>query len=462
MNLTLTGTDTVGGEIGAAMSLGSGAVTKNGPGAWTLDAANSYSGGTTLNQGALYVQNVSDSALGSGTLMLNGGTLAAGSAASPHVSGYIGGLVQAGSAANMIAPGGIFSTTSSTLNLNGGLNTNGYTTLAFNLGLYTSAGSSGNNSSPIYVGDLINLGGLGALTVGPSTAISFAGSPSALGDYRLVGNWAGSAPNVNSFQLLSAPPSGDSYSLSTTADTGYLDLVVASAATFSGSATWISTGNLLWSNSANWTDGANHGVPGTSLSRTADTATFSGSGSVTSITLDVNPALAALSFSGTNYTLSGGSLTLAGPASVAVSGGTQTIASAIVLANSASFGPQTGTQLTLSGDIGETTPNQTLALTGGGTLVLTGTANTYTGGTYAEQGTLYVQNSGALYDGSSLIVGAGGTFIFDPTMTGSAMTNTLPSVTVTPVPEPGTIALLVAALWSAMACRRFSKRRAML
>ena len=41
-----------------------------------------------------------------------------------------------------------------------------------------------------------------------------------------------------------------------------------------------------------------------------DTAAFSGSGTATAITLDINPNIAALSFSGSNYTLSGGTLTL--------------------------------------------------------------------------------------------------------------------------------------------------------
>ena len=54
-----------------------------------------------------------------------------------------------------------------------------------------------------------------------------------------------------------------------------------------------------------------------------------------------------------------------------------------------------------------------LSLSGDGQLILSGTDN-YTGGTTVSGGTLYVTKSSALPDGSSLTVGAGGVFIFDP------------------------------------------------
>ncbi len=54
---------------------GSGALTKTGSGSLTLDAANTYGGGTTLSAGTLVVGH--DSALGTGALHLAGGTLAA-------------------------------------------------------------------------------------------------------------------------------------------------------------------------------------------------------------------------------------------------------------------------------------------------------------------------------------------------------------------------------------------------
>jgi autotransporter-associated beta strand protein len=75
-NRTLSVTDTAGasftGAIGESVP---SMLTKNGPGALTLSAADSYSGGTVLTAGGLVLGN--GSALGSGTLALNGGTLSA-------------------------------------------------------------------------------------------------------------------------------------------------------------------------------------------------------------------------------------------------------------------------------------------------------------------------------------------------------------------------------------------------
>ena len=127
-----------------------------------------------------------------------------------------------------------------------------------------------------------------------------------------------------------------------------------------------------------------HGVPGVSpWPDDLDTAAFSGSGSVTAIVLDVNPSLKALSFSGSNYALSGGSLTLdsnTGTATVTVSSGTQSIASMVTLSSNLSVAPAAGSQLTISGNVGEASPRQALSLTGAGRLILSG-ADSYNGGT---------------------------------------------------------------------------------
>ncbi len=558
------------------------ALYKTGGGTFTLTGSSTYAGGTTMNNGMLVLANgANGSALGSGTLTLNGGILAAGPA-----GGSISGLVQAGSAAHTIAPAAGLTSGYGTLNLNGGLSANADTTLAFNLNLFSATGGSDAAGNSIYGGDLINLGGAGLSGSGNFTFNGF--TPTSLGDYRLVSSSPSnlSSLNLSNFTLPSFSGTNDTYTLSTSADSGFLDLVVAPGTTpavftlsasaavgllhvndsttvtatianmgtgladslhsslglnasggslsgpglpltglvlgqgtsasgsqtytagvagtitltptaaatngtngasvsagttnvatisvFSGSATW--TGNLAVGSSASWGSGANgnwadnNGVqaaPGTFTNfANTDSATFSGSGSVTKIDLTTaNPSLASLNFSGTNYTLTNGTLTLnssTGPASVVVSGGTQEIASAIVLASSAAIGPQIGTQLTLSGDISDGGNNMALALTDSGTLVLSGTNNSYTGGTYVEQGTLYVQNSGAIQDGSALYVGAGGTFIFDPTVTGSAadlsqLTRATAHAGAEVVPEPSTLTLLATA--GALLLLRCRKRR---
>ena len=94
---------------------------------------------------------------------------------------------------------------------------------------------------------------------------------------------------------------------------------------------------------------------------------------------------------------------------------------------------------------------------GAGTLTLEGT-NSYTDGTSVLGGTLLITSAIALPNGTSLTVGAGGTFIFDPSAAGSPVAGGSVAA-VAPVPEPGTLALLAAALGSAVACRRFLRRR---
>ncbi len=234
----------------------------------------------------------------------------------------------------------------------------------------------------------------------------------------------------------------------------------------------------------NWNDSTNplvHVAPGGDAKfQASDSATFDGlASSGGTITLDTAaPSLSAINFSNSNagsYTIAqgtGGTLTLngsgsvSGMAAVAVSG-TQTISAPILLSTSAAFVPDDSGQLILSGNIGDNGNNMALVLAASGamqagSLILSGTDNTYSGGTYVEQGALTVNNTGALLDGSSLIVGAGGTFIYDPTAGAAA---NVPAISekasdrsLAPVPEPGTLGLLMVALGIATVYRRFSRR----
>jgi len=389
-------------------------------GSLTLAGSNTYSGGTTVQAGTLVLANPAGAALGTGSLLINSGTVDA--TAYPQTVGSLT-VYEAGS-----------------LNLWIGRT-------------LTSIGS-------VSLSGTLNLFNLGSLSSGTTELMTYSSETGAFSSYTAL-------------------PSGYHLNYGATE----LDIVKNAVASFSGSGVWMATGisgTAAWNNSTNWQDGNNlNGVPGTTPSRAADTATFNGSDTAaTTIVLDATPSLTALSFSTSSYTLSGGSLTLnpgsgtaivldasgtqtttVSTANVTVTSGTQTIASTIMLSGAVSIAPAAGSQLTITGNVGEATSGQALVLTDGGTLVLTGTANTYTGGTYAEQGTLYFQNSGAIYDGSSLIIGAGGTIIFDPQMTGSALSHSFATGAVAPVPEPGTMVLLLAAIWSAVACHRFSKRR---
>jgi fibronectin-binding autotransporter adhesin len=107
------------------------------------------------------------------------------------------------------------------------------------------------------------------------------------------------------------------------------------------------------------------------------------------------------------------------------------------------------------GNSGAISGTGALNLTGEGTLILSG-SNTFSGGTLVDAGTLVIDVTTALPDGSSLFVGQGASsdFSFAPVV--SAATPADAGVVV--VPEPGTLWLLAAALWSAMVCHRFAKR----
>src|SRR5262249_51642727 len=78
---TLTVANTRGATISdgfidfSGILFGPGSLTKTGTGTLSLDGANNYAGGTQLQGGNLFVGN--DTALGSGTLTLSGGTLGA-------------------------------------------------------------------------------------------------------------------------------------------------------------------------------------------------------------------------------------------------------------------------------------------------------------------------------------------------------------------------------------------------
>ena len=89
---------------------------------------------------------------------------------------------------------------------------------------------------------------------------------------------------------------------------------------------------------------------------------------------------------------------------------------------------------------------------GGGQLVLSGT-NTYSGTTTAAGGTLVLADSEAVKNGANLIVGNGGLFgTIQPTAEAS-------DVAPTPVPEPGTLALLAAGAAAAVVAAGRGKKK---
>ena len=82
-----------------------------------------------------------------------------------------------------------------------------------------------------------------------------------------------------------------------------------------------------------------------------------------------------------------------------------------------------------------------LIVTGSGVVRLSGT-NTYTGGTIVSAGKLLINSANALPSGRSLTIGAGGTFVFDPSASAAPIAS--PAATATPAIAAGAVQGLAA------------------
>lgn len=298
--------------------------------------------------------------------------------------------------------------------------------------------------------------GSGTLSADPSTTPYFIPAGSSV-----VYSASFNAPVPGAYSIpVIFPLIGDNQSYS-----GALELTSGSAAitgtVFSGTGIWTSTSGTNWGveGSSNWSGGA---APGTFPGfNTTDVAVFSGSGSVTGVDLTAsNPSLATISFSRSNYTLSGGSLTLAGNlASILVTGGSQQVDSAVVLAGSGCLISITQRGiLNIGGNVTDVTGSSSLILSssdGTGVLTLSG-SNTFGGGVDIWSGTLIVDGVEALAPGSTLVVGIGASAFSPAAVSQSALGST---ARVVGVPEPGTLAICVVGALAAAVLRRRTRRR---
>ena len=117
-----------------------------------------------------------------------------------------------------------------------------------------------------------------------------------------------------------------------------------------------------------------------------------------------------------------------------------------------------GDSALISGNMVDSVGGAALLKTGAGELILSG-SDAYTGGTTVEGGVLMITTAAALPTGSSLAVGAGGTFIFDPTATAAPVVaaGSAAPAGVAAVPEPGALALLAVA--AMVGCGIWRRRR---
>lgn len=160
-----------------------------------------------------------------------------------------------------------------------------------------------------------------------------------------------------------------------------------------------------WSTAANWN--------GTAMNATGDFIQFSGTNRLTPVN-NFATSVIGISFlsSAGAYVLSGNAVTLAGDVTNSSTTTLETINLGLNLSSTRTFNAAAG-GLLIGGVIGQTASGQSLVKTGAGTMTLTG-ANTYTGATTIQQGTLALSGSnGALGDGTGITVTNGATLRID-------------------------------------------------
>ena len=223
-----------------------------------------------------------------------------------------------------------------------------------------------------------------------------------------------------------------------------------------GTFAWTAS-NGSWNSAGNWDVGnkpqgaGDAAIFGGSLS-TAATVTLDGLQKISCLTFaNANAATIGTNAATTGYTLAAGSsgtLTLDSSGSTAVItviSGSHAITAPVALADSLNVSVSADSTLTLSGGISENISGMSLTLDGGGLLILSGT-NTYNGGTTVDDGTLIATNNDSLPVGGSLTVGTDGTVIFGSSAIVVSSTFASATLQISPVPEPGTLAILAVAI----------------
>ena len=252
--------------------------------------------------------------------------------------------------------------------------------------------------------------------------INFTGA-AALGTYDLFSYNFGS-PTLNQFTLGTLPTGNFQYSLAIA--NNQVDLMVQSGAL---SAAWNFQGDGAYSETTKWLPaqipsgvglavtfaGGSPSAPIDSTTVTSGTIAVAVDGAYTAGSLLFDNS--TVSYTLTSDSVSGHGITLdnAGAvngsftgAVVAVNSGSHMIAANLTLADSAgtTFNLAGGTSLAVSGVVAGSGANQSLTLTGGGTLTL-GNTNSYNGGNTVNAGTLRTAANGALGTGPLAVNSAG-------------------------------------------------------
>lgn len=385
-NASLTGAGTISTDAGTTFSLdglisGTGGLAKSGAGILTLSGNNSYAGATNVNAGTLRINGDQSAATGLVTVA-SGATLGGAGTIGGSVNVLNGGILAPGN-----SPG--------TLNIDGNLSLAGGSVLNFEFGEAGVAGGALN--------DLINVGGDltldGTINVTSSSGGYFGG-----GIYRVF-NYAGTL--TDNGLALGSMPAGSDVTVQTSV-AGQVNLINSEglALSFWDGGFGPKFDDVVSGGSGNWhLGGADNnwtGADGSINAAYADGTFAIFAGAPGTVTVDNGGGAVTttgMQFATDGYLIDGGPLTLVGPESI-VRVGDGTAAGA-------------GYVATVTANLAGASQ---LVKTDGGTLVLVG-ANSYTGGTRVEGGTLRVSsdgNLGAVAGGLSL---NGGTLNTTTTMT---------------------------------------------
>lgn len=420
-NVALNGNLHLGGSNGLRLGgviSGASQLVKNGTANLTLDGVNSFTGGTALNAGSLTVGNAA--ALGSGTLTVggSGGTLNSSANSTLNNAIALNANLTVGGA-NPLALGGVISggsnlikTGSSILTLTGHNTYTGPTTVnagtlvvgsdtALGTGVLNAAhGTTLDANIASSLANNVNLGG--NVTLGGSNELTLTGVIAGVGSLiksgpaDLVLNGANTYYGntaLNAGKLVVGNNTALGYGVlsaatGTTLDAGTAvslgnQINLAGALNMGGSADLTLVGTVAGAGSLVKNGTANLSLNGTN--------TYVGGTTLNAGTLTV----------GNSAALGSGALTVNGAASLDSRSVLVSLGNSVVLNAGLNVG---GTQdLILGGVISGTGP---LTKTGATNLTLSG-ANTFSGGTVLNAGTLTLGSAGALGSGTLTVGGAG-------------------------------------------------------
>lgn len=447
---------------------GAGGITKVNSGNLILSGANSYAGGTNLTNGSLTITN--DNSIGTGTLTTTGGTtVIVGTTTGVNTAITLANAVNLGAGTTTLnLQGSTLSfnndssiiTNGAALTLNGvvsgagALATGNFGTLTLNGNNSYSGGTLINTRSVVYVGSNTAVG-TGTVTMGGATGLyNNSGATRTLANSFVLngGSWLGGANDL----VLNGTISGagfvikagsqtlvlngaNSYSgntqlrdgritvgTNTAIGTGSLTVFAPVQAPVAGLATTLAAGStgLALANNVTLSSGSNLIVESGTGSFTLN-GVISGTGPITKIGAGNLTLGGTNSFTGgVNLNVGGitltnssglGTGTLTTAAGTSLTAGTNlTLANAIAMDGAFTLDTAANT-VTLNGIVSGTGP---LSKAGSGNLVLNA-ANTYTGGTALNAGTITVANDSAL--GTGALTMAGGTTLTSAVNVGRAL-----------------------------------------